>query len=310
MKSKHLCMLTGLGTSGLLATGASAELTAIVVEEVPNEFASTCDVYAQFDNPNDAVVMVGQLPFTVGGTPALNISIGQPDPENNDEIITGTFYQHPLGGDSPPDFALVAAFPSLEFDTYVTIGAPTVENGGDTVLFEPAWAGFGASTLAGTNVAWMRVPEDTAVAGADPQNRVLLGRFSTQDGTGLVASFTIKWRPGDGSQFAVQTALFNVCHEFGCGSCTEGDAHVDNLVDTRDLLEGLLANWTRRENITFSAASADFDNDGDVGPIDLIHMLKCYGGPAVDPCDDADLDGDGVIGVGDLCLLVAAWGPV
>ena len=42
------------------------------------------------------------------------------------EVIGGTFYNHPLGGDEPPHHHLLPAFPSLAFDTFVTIGVKCV----------------------------------------------------------------------------------------------------------------------------------------------------------------------------------------
>ncbi len=36
----------------------------------------------------------------------------------NIELTSGTFYQHPLGGDGPPSTGLISIIPEIEFDTY------------------------------------------------------------------------------------------------------------------------------------------------------------------------------------------------
>ncbi len=51
---------------------------------------------------------------------------------------------------------------------------------------------------------------------------------------------------------------------------------------------------------------ADLDGDGEVGVEDLVMLLAAWG-PA--PGDPADLDGDGEIAIADLLELLALWGP-
>ncbi len=52
--------------------------------------------------------------------------------------------------------------------------------------------------------------------------------------------------------------------------------------------------------------TADFDDDGAVGPFDLALVLGFWG---PNPDHPADLNGDGVVGPFDLALLLLAWGP-
>ena len=52
--------------------------------------------------------------------------------------------------------------------------------------------------------------------------------------------------------------------------------------------------------------TADFDDDGAVGPFDLAFVLGFWG---PNPDHPADLNGDGVVGPFDLTLLLLAWGP-
>lgn len=50
------------------------------------------------------------------------------------------------------------------------------------------------------------------------------------------------------------------------------------------------------------ACPEDLDGDGLVGVGDLLTLLTAWGGP------EADLDGDGITGVGDLLTVLSAWG--
>ena len=49
----------------------------------------------------------------------------------------------------------------------------------------------------------------------------------------------------------------------------------------------------------------DLDGDGAVGLSDLLVVLASFG-PCGDPCP-ADIDGDGSVGFGDLLAVLAAW---
>ncbi len=52
---------------------------------------------------------------------------------------------------------------------------------------------------------------------------------------------------------------------------------------------------------------ADLDGDGDVGILDLLTLLSAWG---TDPGGPPDFDADGVVGVLDLLTLLANWGPM
>ena len=53
---------------------------------------------------------------------------------------------------------------------------------------------------------------------------------------------------------------------------------------------------------------ADLDGDGSVGILDLLILLTNWG-PCPDPPDPcpADLDGDGTVGIFDLLILITNW---
>ncbi|MHC5022942.1 MAG: PEP-CTERM sorting domain-containing protein [Planctomycetota bacterium] len=174
MKVKTLSVLAGLGGSLLVGNAAQAAFTGLVVEEKPNEWAFTCNVYAQFSDPLD----VG---YAVAGTPGAPMNIS---------VNGGTFYQTAVGNDQAPNPAFFGVFPSLEFDTFVTIGKKT--SVGDETALSPGWPGFGPSTLGGTNLGWFVTPV-APQAVPDASGRVLLGQFGTADGLGISGTFLLQW---------------------------------------------------------------------------------------------------------------------
>jgi bacillopeptidase F len=55
-----------------------------------------------------------------------------------------------------------------------------------------------------------------------------------------------------------------------------------------------------------SVVEADLDGDGSVGILDLLALLDAWG---TDPGGPPDFDGDGTVGINDLLALLADWGP-
>ncbi len=59
----------------------------------------------------------------------------------------------------------------------------------------------------------------------------------------------------------------------------------------------------------YTSCDGDFNADGDVGVIDLLHLIDGWGPCSkTDPCD-ADLDGDNTVTISDLLILIDQWGP-
>ena len=312
MKVKSLNLLAGAGALFAVCP-AIATLTGIVVEaEELEPGLVTHRVYAQFSEPDDLLV-------AVCGTPAAPLQI---------DVTGGTFYQHAFGTDVAPPAALIGPFPSLAWDTFVTIGIEADERIDATVLMPP-WPGFQAAALEMTNAGWFITPADTQGT-PDNDGRVLLGHF-TSDGLGLVGRFLIQFETG-GVQ--MQGAV-GFCHSNQEGPCLEGDVDGDNLVTIDDFLalladwgsctgcpadidgDGtvgiddfltLLGNWTTITRVpTGDGVDADLNRDGVVDIMDLLILLSCHG-PAIDDCVVADIDGDGAVGATDLLLLIANWG--
>lgn len=202
MKAKTLSLMATAGFGGalLLTQSAPAAFVGLEVEAKANDFGLfVCNVYAVFDNPNDVMVAVAGTPLA-----ALDVS-----------VIGGTFYQHPFGGDTAPSLALIGLFPSLAYDTFVTIGKKT--DADDQTSLTPGWPGFGASQLPtdpvdAANIGWFITP-DQQQGVPDIDGRVLIGQFSSADvdlaveGNGIAGSFLVQ-AVSDGDQGFQATASF------------------------------------------------------------------------------------------------------
>ena len=184
MKTRTLRLLVGIGGPLVLAGTAGADFTGLKVLSKPNEFGLfVCNVYAEFDNPADTIL-------GVSGTPDAPISI---------TVTGGTFYQHAFGTDRAPHHHLLAAFPSLAFDTFVTVGVKT-NDGTDQTFFGPGWPGFGTDTLFVDNNYWWVQPG--APQGVpDASGQILIGQFSTLDGTAIGGTFQVSWFDAQGTSF-------------------------------------------------------------------------------------------------------------
>jgi hypothetical protein len=186
MKAKTLSLCAGIGGVMLLAEAAPAGFTGIEWEQKANDFGVfTVNVYATFDNSNDAL-------YAVAGTPNAPLQV---------EVVAGSFYQNSFGSDLSPNPALLIPFPSLAYDTFVTIGKKT--STGDQTGLTPNWPGFGTSLLPddpvdGENMAWFITPDQSQ--GAPVDGRVLMGQFSSMDSEEIKGQFLISAvSDGDGS---------------------------------------------------------------------------------------------------------------
>ena len=191
MKAKTLSVLAGVSAPLILSGSTDAGFVGIDTVFKPNDFGIfTVNVYATFDRPGE------DLMIAVAGTPASPLDI---------RVEGGTFFRHPFGTGHSPLGALIDAFPSLAYDTFVTIGVKQVGPGGgnpgqpfDNLVLTPGWPGFGISNLFLTNAAWAVTPIEPQ---ADPFNpdffagdgRVLIGQFSTTDGVGITGTMLMQF---------------------------------------------------------------------------------------------------------------------
>jgi hypothetical protein len=190
MKVRTLSLLAGVGAPLILTGSTDAGFIGVYVTGKPNPYGiSVCNVYAQFDNAgNDNVLTIAGTPFA-----PLNIS-----------VVNGTFWNHPTyGGDTAPTTALIDLFPSLAYDTFVTVGVKAVGPGGqpaDNMVFVNYPQPIAGTSTSTTNGAW-------AVLGPDPQGdpfnpinsfpgdgSILIGQFATTNGSSIVGSFLLQYR--------------------------------------------------------------------------------------------------------------------
>ena len=196
MKMKTLAVLAGISAPLIATAGADAGFVGInIVKKIPNPFGiTTINIYAEFDN------MAGDYFNGVAGTPNVPLLIG---------VTGGTFWNRAFGGDTAPSAGLIAAFPSLAYDSFYTIGLKSTQPGvpdATSVVNMPslgAAPGNTVTSVATTNGSWAAVPPTHTQA--DPWHpdsgggggEVLIGQFSTTNGSGFFGSFIIQF-VGDG----------------------------------------------------------------------------------------------------------------
>jgi len=180
MKTRTLISLAGVGAPLILATSADAAFLGIKAVVKPNAFALTYNIYATFDErPGDFI-------FAGAGTPLAPL---------NFNVRGGTFFQHNFGTNKAPSAALIAVFPSLAFDSFVTIGKKT-DAGGDATGLAPGFPGspgvppWVGDRLTFNNTGWFITPDDPQGA-PNANNQVLLAQLSTQGGLGFFGSFLV-----------------------------------------------------------------------------------------------------------------------
>jgi hypothetical protein len=185
MKTTTLRILVGVTTPLILSGSVRAGFTGISTASKPNPWGIlTVNVYAEFDRPGEDHMLA------VAGTPNAPLRI---------EVIGGSFYQHLFGSDRPPGDAF-GNFPSLYFDTFVTIGVKHWPNfqPDDQMILTLDWPGFGESTLATSSEGWAVTPIDAQGDPFDPSyfagdGLVLIGQFSTVDGVGIEGTMLLQY---------------------------------------------------------------------------------------------------------------------
>ncbi len=187
MKIQTLTVLAAVATP-LIATGsARAGFLGIKTTSKPNDFGLlVVNVYAIFDRP-DPGDGSGDHMIGVAGIPAAPMNI---------EVIGGTFYNHAFGGIVAPHHHLLAAFPSLAYDTFLTIGVKAVGDPPfqpvDMLNITPEFPnpGLTGNFIGGTNLGWAVIPTDPQGDPFNPEfvngnGQILIGQFSTADGTAI-----------------------------------------------------------------------------------------------------------------------------
>ena len=189
MKMKTLSLLAGVGAPLIATASVQAGFVGIKTTEKENAFGLlVVNVYAIFDRP-DPGDGSGDHMVAVAGTPNAPMNI---------QVNGGTFYNSAFGGDQAPNAAFFPTFPSLAFDTFVTIGKKT--STGDTLTITPGFPlGITGSSLAGTTFGWAVIPtapqgDPFDAANSFPGNgQILIGQFSTADGTSIKGTMLVQY---------------------------------------------------------------------------------------------------------------------
>ena len=177
MKVKTLSVLAGISAPLIMTATADAGFVGITTTAKPNSFnLYVVNVYAEFDNAgNDAMQ-------SVAGTPNNPLSIS---------VVGGSFWNHPIfSGDTAPSSALFEFWPSLAYDTFLTIGVKMTGPGGQpfdgTTLVGNLPLPVAGTSFGTTNGSWAILGPLPQGNPFDPINsfpgdgRVLIGQFSME----------------------------------------------------------------------------------------------------------------------------------
>ena len=184
MKATTLRMLVGVTTPLILTGSVQAGFLGLSTVSKPNPFGLlVVNVYAEFDRPGQDFMR------TVAGTMNAPLLI---------QVIGGTFFNANGGTDQAPSAFFISLIPSLAFDTFVTIGIKFTDPLDDALIIVPGFpAGITGTQLSMTESGW-------AITVIDPQGdpfnplyfagdgRVLIGQFSTADGTAIQGTMRIR----------------------------------------------------------------------------------------------------------------------
>ena len=165
MKNTSIFALAAGMGSMVLASSASADVAAELVSMGSNSEGHTYRMYITGLADGD------RLDAVYGN-------------EDNGLSIAGNFYENMFGGNTTMDInpALIAVFPSLANDSWVTIGLEDSFGGNALNNIGMNWDAGNYNT---TNGSWFVTPDDAQ--GAAVGGSVLIGQFTVVGGTGVVA---------------------------------------------------------------------------------------------------------------------------
>jgi len=191
MKNIKLLALTAGVGSLFIAGTSSADFQGISWTSSSSAYGTTYLIYVDVEAGDQLNAVYGD------GSNALSIDSG------------GGFYQNIYGqatvaGMNPAFFPI---FPSLVYDSFVTIGLLTnvgnamLDIGIDFTTFE---AGGEIWT---DNGSWFATPDDAQVNEVNGQ--VLIGQFTVADGDGVFGSINLQGKNADGSNWSALGVEFN-----------------------------------------------------------------------------------------------------
>ena len=192
--NKQTTTLVSMAMGSLLIPAiASADLQGISHETVENGMSglTTYRVYAGVDAG-------GELDAVYG------------DESNILSVSSDSgFSQNAFGGWGTPNAALFAVFPSLAFDSFVTIGL--LDDANDAMLsIGIDYTDFEArGDFSTDNGTWFATPDDAQVH--EVNGRVLIGQFTVGDSDHVFGSMNLQGKNANGSNWNSQGILFESC---------------------------------------------------------------------------------------------------
>ena len=191
--NKLMFSISAAVVGSLLAGTASEDFTSISWD-VTNIGANgtTYQIYVDLD--------AGDQLNAVYGDDVIALSIS---------AVNGVFYQNAFGTHSVAGMnpALFGVFPSLMYDSFVTIGLE--DNVGNAMLdIGIDWTDFNAGGEIWTdNGSWFATPDDAQVYAVD--GRVLIGQFTVADDDGIHGTINMQGKNADGSNWTATDVYFN-----------------------------------------------------------------------------------------------------
>ncbi len=114
------------------------------------------------------------------------------------QVIGGTFYNHSFGGNTAPSTMLVNAFPSLGYDSFVTINAKVTSAAfPDATVETPGLPQIAGTSFATDSAGWTITPIDpqgdpfNSDYGGPGNGQALLGQFATADGSAIQGTMLV-----------------------------------------------------------------------------------------------------------------------
>ena len=205
MKTKTFFLLAGVSAPLILTGTSHGGFLGIKAVGKDNPFGLlVCNVYAIFDRPGEDHMLA------VAGTPNTPLQV---------DVFGGVFYNHPFGGNTAPSDFLVQQFPSLAYDSFVTIGvksvgAPNGQPVNNTVL-TPGYPPIEGNQKFSTSSGWAVTPADAQGDPFDPVNsypgtgQILIAQFSTADGFAIEGQFLIQ-AISNGESLIMPVSFFHV----------------------------------------------------------------------------------------------------
>jgi len=194
MNVKHVSVLAG-GASLLLASAAGAAFNGLSYDVVSTDGISghwTARIYADLGTGDrlDAVYGNGSNPLSMGTTSSL--------------------YQNSFGGDTSAAInpALYGAFPSLVYDSWVTIGLidQNPDDGGNAL--SDIGMNFGADEVSTSDGSFYVTPDDAQ--GQEVGGRVLIAQFtSSGNDSHLVGTISMQGKLADGSNWTAESVSYD-----------------------------------------------------------------------------------------------------